>query len=56
MREVVVDGSALTVDDVVAVAHGQARVTLGADVAEADGSEPFGGGRTRSAATRPCTG
>ena len=32
MREVVVDGSALTVDDVVAVAHGQARVTLGADV------------------------
>ena len=34
MREVVVDGSALTVDDVVAVAHGQARVTLGADVRE----------------------
>jgi len=32
MREVVVDGSALTVDDVVAVACGQARVTLGADV------------------------
>src|SRR5271157_1825230 len=32
MREIVVDGSALTVDDVVAVAHGQARVTLGADV------------------------
>jgi histidine ammonia-lyase len=32
MREVVVDGSALTVDDVVAVAHGQARVSLGADV------------------------
>src|SRR5215468_7770498 len=32
MRDVVVDGSALTVDDVVAVAHGQARVTLGADV------------------------
>src|SRR5580693_3864117 len=32
MREVVVDGSALTIDDVVAVAHGQARVTLGADV------------------------
>ena len=32
MREVVVDGSALTVDDVVAVAHGQARVTLDADV------------------------
>src|SRR6266568_3998175 len=32
MRELVVDGSALTVDDVVAVAHGQARVTLGADV------------------------
>ena len=34
MREIVVDGSALTVDDVVAVAHGQARVTLGADVPE----------------------
>ena len=34
MREVVVDGSALTVDDVVAVAHGQARVTLAADVAK----------------------
>ena len=33
MREVVVDGSALTVDDVVAVAHGQARATLGPDVA-----------------------
>ena len=33
MREVVVDGSALTVDDVVAVAHGQARVTLAGDVA-----------------------
>jgi histidine ammonia-lyase len=32
MREVVVDGSALTVEDVVAVAHGQARATLGADV------------------------
>ena len=32
MRELVVDGSALTVDNVVAVAHGQARVTLGADV------------------------
>jgi histidine ammonia-lyase len=32
MREVVVDGSALTVDDVVAVAHGNARVTLSADV------------------------
>ena len=32
MREIVVDGSALTVDDVVAVAHGQARATLGADV------------------------
>ena len=34
MRQIVVDGSALTVDDVVAVAHGQARVTLGADVPE----------------------
>ena len=32
MHELVVDGSALTVDDVVAVARGQARVTLGADV------------------------
>ncbi len=32
MRELVVDGSALTIDDVVAVAHGQARVTLGAEV------------------------
>ncbi len=32
MRELVVDGSALTVDDVVAVAHGQARAELGADV------------------------
>ena len=32
MRELVVDGSALTVDDVVAVAHGQARVTLSPDV------------------------
>src|SRR5580692_2323904 len=32
MREVVVDGSALTVDDVVAVAHRQARATLAEDV------------------------
>jgi histidine ammonia-lyase len=32
MHELVVDGSALTVDDVVAVARGPARVTLGADV------------------------
>src|SRR5712691_10461890 len=32
MRDVVVDGSALTVEDVVAGAHGQARVALGADV------------------------
>ena len=32
MRELVVDGSALTVEDVVAVAHGQARASLGADV------------------------
>ena len=32
MHELVVDGSALTVDDVVAVARGQARVTMGADV------------------------
>ena len=32
MRDVVVDGSALTIDDVVAVAHGQARVRLGDDV------------------------
>jgi histidine ammonia-lyase len=32
MREVVVDGSALTIDDVVAVAHGQAQARLGADV------------------------
>jgi len=32
MRDIVVDGNALTVDDVVAVAHGQARVTLGPDV------------------------
>jgi histidine ammonia-lyase len=32
MRDVVVDGSALTVDDVVAVARGQARVKLGEDV------------------------
>ena len=34
MRDVVVDGSALTIDDVVAVAHGQARVRLGDDVPE----------------------
>jgi histidine ammonia-lyase len=34
MREIVVDGNALTVDDVVAVAHKQARATLGADVPE----------------------
>src|SRR5579863_5945539 len=33
MREVMVDGSALTIDDVVAVAHGQARATLGPEVA-----------------------
>jgi histidine ammonia-lyase len=32
MRDVVVDGSALTVDEVVAVARGQARVKLGDDV------------------------
>ena len=32
MREIVVDGSALTVEDVVAVAHGQARASLGPDV------------------------
>ena len=32
MREIVVDGSALTVDNVVAVAHGQARARLAADV------------------------
>src|ERR1700722_3520887 len=32
MREIVVDGSTLTVDDVVAVAHRQARARLGADV------------------------
>jgi hypothetical protein len=32
MRDVVVDGSALTIDDVVAVARGQARVRLGDDV------------------------
>ena len=32
MRDLVVDGSALTIDDVVAVAHGQARVRLGDDV------------------------
>jgi histidine ammonia-lyase len=34
MRELVVDGSALTVDDVIAVAHGQARARLGDDVAQ----------------------
>src|SRR5580700_12067490 len=34
MRELVVDGSALTVDDVIAVAHRQARVRLGDDVAQ----------------------
>ena len=34
MRELVVDGSALTVDDVIAVARGQARVRLGDDVAQ----------------------
>ena len=33
MREVVVDGSALTIDDVVAVARGQARASLGPEVA-----------------------
>ena len=32
MRDIVVDGNALTVDDVVAVAHGQARATLSPDV------------------------
>ena len=32
MQEIVVDGSALTVEDVVAVAHGQARASLGPDV------------------------
>src|ERR1700685_3066393 len=32
MREIVVDGSALTVEDVVAVAYGQARASLGPDV------------------------
>jgi len=32
MRDVVVDGSALTIDDVVTVARGQARVSLGDDV------------------------
>ena len=31
MREILVDGSPLTVDDVVAVAHGQARVRLAPD-------------------------
>jgi histidine ammonia-lyase len=34
MRELVVDGSALTIEDVVAVARGQARVSLGPDVAQ----------------------
>src|SRR6202050_1236947 len=34
MRELVVDGSALTVADVVAVAHGQARARLADDVAQ----------------------
>jgi histidine ammonia-lyase len=34
MREVVVDGSALTVDDVVAVAHRQAQARLAEDVPE----------------------
>ncbi|MDQ2812327.1 MAG: histidine ammonia-lyase [Actinomycetota bacterium] len=32
MREIVVDGSALTIEDVVAVAHGQAQARLDADV------------------------
>jgi histidine ammonia-lyase len=32
MREVVVDGSALSIDDVIAVARGEARARLGADV------------------------
>ena len=34
MRELVVDGSALTIDDVVAVARGQARASLGPEVAQ----------------------
>src|SRR5580658_6043481 len=34
MREVVVDGSALTIEDVVAVARGQARASLGPEVAQ----------------------
>ena len=34
MREVVVDGSALAIDDVVAVARGQARASLGPHVAQ----------------------
>ena len=34
MREVVVDGSALTIEEVVAVAHGQARASLGPGVAQ----------------------
>jgi histidine ammonia-lyase len=34
MRDVVVDGSTLTIADVVAVARGQARVRLGDDVPE----------------------
>jgi hypothetical protein len=33
MREVVVDGSALSIDDVVDVARGQARAVLGPGVA-----------------------
>src|SRR5580700_3959971 len=34
MREVMVDGNALTIDDVVAVARGQARAILGPEVAQ----------------------
>src|SRR5579859_2985969 len=34
MREVMVDGSALAIDDVMAVARGQARATLGPEVAQ----------------------
>src|ERR1700730_14167028 len=34
MREVMVDGSALVIEDVVAVARGQARAILGPDVAQ----------------------
>ena len=33
MREVLVDGSALSIDDVIDVARGQARASLGPDVA-----------------------